>query len=73
MASQFKALEYALGESLFKGFADQYLQANPSQSYTLMDLGKNFSSYLEATRPDKEYSEKEDWPDFMIELAAFEY
>jgi hypothetical protein len=73
MASQFKALEYALGETLFEGFVDEYLQAHPSESYTLTDLGAHFAAFLEATRPDKEQSEKEDWPDFMIELARFEY
>lgn len=73
MASQFKALEYALGETLFEGFADEYLKAHPSQSYTLMELGAHFADYLEATRPDKDQAEREDWPDFMIELARFEY
>lgn len=73
MANQFKALEFALGEMLFEGFVDEYLQAYPSRSYTLTDLGAQFADFLEATRPDKEQEEKEDWPDFMIELARFEY
>ena len=73
MQSQFKCLAYALGELLFQDFADQYLDSNPSKSYTLNDLGEKFPSFLEATRPDADSDEKEEWPDFMIELAKFEY
>jgi hypothetical protein len=71
MQSQFSALTYALGNYLFQIFADQYLYTYPSESYSLNTLGRHFSSFLEETRPDKE--EKETWPDFMIELAGFEY
>jgi hypothetical protein len=73
MQAQFKCLDYALGESLFRDFTDQYLDSNPSTSYTLNDLGKEFSLFLTNTRPDADMEEKEEWPDFMIELAAFEY
>ncbi len=73
MQSQFKALSYALGEPLFEAFADQYLDSNPSTSYTLNNLGEKFASFLSETRPDAEDEEKETWPDFMIELAEFEY
>ena len=73
MAKQFSTLEYALGKELFRGFADNYLAQHPSVSYTLNNLGENFSAYLEATRPDKDDPVKEDWPDFMIEMARFEY
>ena len=73
MSKQFPALEYALGKRLFTQFADQYLQTYPSKSYTLQDLGKNFAQFLEETRPDRDAKEKEDWPDFLIELATFEY
>ncbi|MDR6969393.1 hypothetical protein J2X31_003424 [Flavobacterium arsenatis] len=72
MQSQFKCLAYALGESLFQDFADQYLDSHPSTSYTLNNLGKNFAAFLEKTRPQDEY-EEENWPQFMIELATFEY
>lgn len=73
MKNQFKCLAFALGDSLFEAFADQYLDSNPSTSYTLNDLGEQFSAFLKETRPDAESDEKEDWPDFMIELADFEY
>ena len=73
MNKQFSALAYALGEDLFRAFADEYLQLYPSTSYNLINLGEKFPQFLEETRPDKEQEIKEDWPDFMIELAQFEY
>ncbi|MCD9186128.1 MAG: DNA-binding domain-containing protein [Pyrinomonadaceae bacterium] len=73
MKNQFSALAFALGEDLFQMFADQYLEAYPSGSYTLNDLGKNFAAHLQETRPDAGSAEKESWIDFMIELANFEY
>lgn len=73
MAKQFSALEYALGKELFSQFADGYLSVYPSTNYNLINLGELFPNYLEQTRPDKNDDEKEDWPDFMIELAKFEY
>ncbi len=73
MQNQFSALAYALGNDLFELFADQYLAAHPSDSYTLNTLGEKFPSFLEETRPDASDEQKETWPDFMIELARFEY
>ena len=73
MQSQFSALAYALGSELFEMFADQYLDTYPSESYTLNTLGEKFASFLEQTRPDADQETKETWPDFMIELARFEY
>ena len=73
MKNQFSALVYALGEELFQMFADQYLDAHPSDSYTLNELGGKFPAFLEETRPDKDSAEKESWIDFIIELARFEY
>lgn len=73
MAAQFSALNYALGPELFRAFADDYLQSYPSASYTLNDLGARFAQFLSDTRPDAHEAEKELWPDFMIELAAFEF
>jgi hypothetical protein len=73
MQSQFSALSYALGSELFELFADQYLDTYPSESYTLNTLGQKFALFLEETRPDAGLKQKETWPDFMIELAGFEY
>ncbi len=73
MKNQFSALNYALGEDLFRAFADEYLYVYPSESYTLNDLGQHFQRYLKETRPDTSDDELNDWPDFIIELAGFEY
>jgi hypothetical protein len=73
MAQQFSALEYALGEDLFRAFADDYLASAPSTHYSLAELGRLFPAYLRANRPDALSEEKEDWIDFVIELATFEY
>jgi hypothetical protein len=73
MRTQFSALAFALGNELFDAFADQYLQEYPSGSYTLNSLGEKFPTFLAATRPDANEEVKESWPDFMIELASFEY
>lgn len=73
MSQQFSALEYALGEAIFCAFADDYLASRPSSHYNLALLGKYFPEYLEANRPDKDAPQKEDWINFVIELAQFEY
>jgi len=73
MSQQFSALEYALGETIFCAFADEYLASKPSHNYNLAYLGAHFADYLENNRPDAHENIKEDWIDFMIELARFEY
>lgn len=73
MIAQFPALSHALGKQLFLQFVDLYLLEYPSKSYTLADLGQHFGKFLEETRPDKNAEIKESWPDFMIQLAEFEY
>jgi hypothetical protein len=73
MSQQFSALEYALGEAIFCAFADDYLASKPSSNYNLSYLGEHFADYLENNRPDADEDVKEDWIDFMIELARFEY
>lgn len=70
MKNQFSALAFALGDDLFRMFADEYLGAFPSTSYTLGELGRKFPGFLESTRPR---DTGETWPDFMIELARFEF
>lgn len=74
MSKQFPVLEYALGPQLFRAFCEQYLVTYPSQSYTLGELGLRFPQFLSETRPDRDLpqEEREDWPDFLIELAQFE-
>lgn len=74
LAEQFPATRYALGDALFDDFADEYLQQCPSDSYTLYELGRRFSDWLSASRPDAELpeGERESWTDFMIDLARYE-
>lgn len=73
MSQQFSALEYALGEDIFIAFADGYLASQPSTHYNLGQLGKDFPNYMRINRPDADAEIKEDWIDFMIELAQFEF
>lgn len=75
LQDQFPALNYALGADLFFDFAQEYIHAMPSESYTLYRLGERFSQYLNAERPDRDKSaaHREPWIDFMVELADFEW
>ena len=72
--AEFPCLEYALGTELFRAFAFEYLQKYPSTSYTLYKLGDCFPKYLKESRPDAHLpsEEREQWPDFIIELATLE-
>jgi hypothetical protein len=70
MRELFPALAHALGEELFDGFALEYLQKYPSRSYTLDQLADRFVQFLEETRPD---ATEASWPDFIIDLARFEW
>jgi hypothetical protein len=72
LTAEFPAVIHAVGEEVFGGFAFGYLQAYPSTSYTLADLGRQFPHYLEEIRPDREDNEPPDWADFVIDLAKLE-
>jgi Putative DNA-binding domain len=75
LREQFPATCHALGQALFDDFADDYLRACPPDSYTLYELGRRFADWLNATRPDRDLPEaqREDWIDFMIDLARYEH
>lgn len=75
LGGQFPALRHALGARLFDDFADTYLRACPSRSYTLFELGARFAEWMEADRPDRDLpaDRREAWVDFMIDLADYEY
>jgi hypothetical protein len=68
-------LAKTLGDEAFDALAIGYLQAHPSESYTLDRLGDNLHGYLAKTRPDLDDAEEptEDWPDFLIDLARLEW
>jgi len=69
MREEFPSLVHVLGPELFDGFALDYLQAHPSKSYTLQQLGANFPKFLAETCPA---DEDPDWAAFLIDLAALE-
>lgn len=75
LREMFPALYHALGEGVFNLFALDYLQHHPPHSYTLDNLADRFAQHLAETRPDSDAppSERESWPDFIIELAALEW
>ncbi len=73
LRDEYPALAHAVGQEAFDGLAFGYLQAYPSKSYTLGELGKYFPQYLEETRPrDAAGPAGPSWPDFMIDLARLE-
>lgn len=72
---EFAVTRYALGDELFQALAFGYLQHYPSQSYTLGRLGANFPRFLAESRLHAEAAPEgaaASWPEFIIELAAFE-
>jgi len=74
LREEFPATAHALGEETFDAFAAAYLQQYPSHSYTLCVLGANFPRFLTETRPPREEGEPEvSWPEFLADLAAFEW
>ncbi len=75
LRESFPALVHALGEEVFDEFSFGYLQQYPSNNYSLCHLGNSFAKHLEQTRPDAQQSEAGtvDWPDFLIDLATFEW
>jgi len=74
LAEQFPASRKALGTELFDKFARVFLAQEPSDSYTLHELGRRFPLFLEDTRPDADSddADQEIWVNFMIDLARYE-
>lgn len=72
LQSDYPALRHAVGDEIFMQFVLEYLQAHPSQSYTLSDLGRRFPAFLEATQPPEVDSEAPTWQAFLIDLARLE-
>ena len=75
LGANYPILKQALGEEVFDSFAFEYLQSYPSRSYTLDHLGESFAKFLEETRPEEDPADSEEvgWPDFLIDLATFEW
>lgn len=72
LRAQFPVLAGALGEELFDEFAFAYLQAYPSHSYTLDQLGRQFAAWLAETRLAAA-GEENAWLDFLADLARLEW
>ena len=73
LAEEFSTTRHAVGEQAFQAFAFGYLQAYPSRSYTLGDLGARFPDYLAETRPaDEDDSNIPNWADFVVDVATLE-
>ena len=72
LGANYPILKQTLGEEVFDSFAFEYLQQYPSRSYTLDHLGESFAKFLQETRPEEE-GEEVGWPDFLIDLATFEW
>jgi len=72
--AEYPCLRKALGDDIFERFVIEYLHANPPQTYTLQELAARFPSYLDETRPDADVpaDERNQWPDFAIDLAVLE-
>lgn len=73
LGANYPILKQTLGEEVFDSFAFEYLQQYPSRSYTLDHLGEHFAQFLNETRPEEEKGEEVGWPDFLIDLATFEW
>ena len=76
LAECFPVLRRTVGQEVFNDFAFGYLQRYPSRSYTLSRIGDDFARYLDETRPDRGEEGKTpevSWPDFLIDLADFEW
>lgn len=71
LGEEFPAVKAALDEDNFNSFAFSYLQQYPSRSYTLGELGRNFSKFLAETKPDD--AGELGWADFLIDLSRLEW
>jgi Putative DNA-binding domain len=74
LESMFPILLRFLGNELFDKFALDYLDKHPPYSYTLDNVADAFPPHLAETRPDAAArpDQREQWPDFIIELATLE-
>jgi hypothetical protein len=71
--AEYPALRHACGEEVFDGLILEYLQAYPSRSYTLAELGRNLPRFLKETRPERSNDTTgPDWADLMLDLARLE-
>lgn len=75
LREEFTVTCQCLGEDLFNAVAFGYLQAYPSRSYTLGDLGARFPQFLAESQLHSHATPPlapDSWAEFVIELATFE-
>jgi hypothetical protein len=78
LREEFATLCKFLEQDVFDGLANAYLQAHPSQSYTLADLGRRFPQFMQQAAAALEDDNSEDseqttsGTQFLIELATLE-
>ena len=71
LRAEFPMLCRAFGQELFDDFATSYLVQHPSASYTLAELGKQFSDHLSQMASQERVPRE--WYDAIIELAQLEW
>lgn len=77
LREEFATLNQFLGEEAFIGLAVAYLQACPSRSYTLADLGARFPQFLRDSAPTAEddiatEADGAQMVQFLVDLATLE-
>jgi len=79
LREEFPALRHALGDDAFDAFVAGYLEATPSNSYTLANLGSRFADFLDQATaggtdpsPENDSSPETDWWRFLVDLARLE-
>ncbi len=78
LREEFATLCQFLGQDVFDGLAVAYLQAHPSHSYTLADLGSRFPAFMQQAaaaltdEADEGSETAENGTQFLVELATLE-
>lgn len=72
LRADYPVLKSFLGEALFERFALEYLDAYPSGSYSLFQLGERFPDYLQHSCPDTSQLSEAQHYRLPIELARLE-
>lgn len=73
LQAEFPATAALVGDAAFADLARGYLEAHPSRSYTLGQLGLEFADFLQTVRPDRADDHLgPDFGDLLIETARLE-
>jgi hypothetical protein len=74
MRGLYPGLRVLLGPELFDDFALEYLDACPSRSRSMADLGRQLAGHLAAQRPDRAEppARREAWIGVVIDMARYE-